>query len=760
MDIVRFTWSRMFSVVLMAVLVQPMTAENASGQLQTFPDVSGYQGVKPRPPGAPDPPPPGGCVEGPGPVKTAGSFVYDGGGATDINGDLYCFSSGDGGWETVTTQYGQFKLQTLADKWPDGEYSVDSLGRQIYSYNTYEGFLRNPVNDDVQVTALEPLSRVARSAAPAVVEVFGDRCFFKPVDATREPGWTITQTPSTGFFVSANVVVTDVQAVRKLELTSHGGTDMGWGEAPFTANPFSCAEQEAYEASVRSPNERSVWEQGRGPFVRLFDGRWAAGRVLAKNADIAVIELERVTSNGDTLVDTWEAWSPASAPGDPLPLSPTGTVTGGVVAIHHPLEARENGGWHVTTASVVACDALPQMWNRLALDLYSDRTSEGAPVLDAQGYVVGILDQCCVEEHPDICKPDRYRGKNTLGVLSEFLAAPARMSSMITVDAVRTFILGAASGTAVAPAKTTPSWILNPVTSSGAAFEVMDWGQEFTASGFPKSQLTSDAFNVAHQATVMFMRQTGCVLCAENAALTGDFAVTCLCTGFAVTNDLIVTNAHCVPVLNIGDATTFRTAAGQDVEAVLIGKTSIDGIGTDIHGREYDMVARGDVALLRTRQSMVLTPVKLADSDQLEQFDPVLSVGHPAIMARTGPYVTTAGHVMGFNVQYPQDLQIKLPAHKGASGSGVFNLAGEVVGQVTNGGHFFLGEMNTTLINNYGRRALTIMTESFFLNLNPAPFKVSPYVPVARGKSTGGAPSNYIRTMVEKWAPGELAAAH
>ena len=743
----------------MAVLVQPMTAENASGQVQTSPDFSGYQGGS-RPPGAPDPPPPGGCVEGPGPVKTAGSFIYDGGGATDINGDLHCISSGDGGWETVTTQYGQFKLQTLADKWPDGEYSVDSLGRQIYSYNTYEGFLRNPVNDDVQVTALEPLSRVARSSAPAVVEVFGDRCFFQPpANSTQEPGWTITQTPSTGFFVSANVVVTDVQAVRKLvRQFDNKGTDMGWGEAPFTANVSSCAEQEAYEASVRSPNERSVWEQGRGPFVRLFDGRWAAGRVLATNTDIAVIELERVTSNGNTLVDTWEAWSPASAPGDPLPLSPAGTVTGRVVAIHHPLEARENGGWHMTTGSVVACDALPQVSNRLALDLYSDRTSEGAPVLDAQGYVVGILDQCCVEEHPDVCKPDRYRGKNTLGVLSEFLAAPARMSSMITVDAVRTFILGAASGTAVAPAKTTPSWVLNPVTSSGAAFEVMDWGQGFTASGFPKSQLTSDAFNVAHQATVMFMRQTGCVLCAENAALTGDFAVTCLCTGFAVTNDLIVTNDHCVPMLNIGDATTFRTAAGQDVEAVLVGKTSIDGIGTDIHGREFDMFARGDVALLRTRQRMVLTPVKLADSDQLEQFDPVLSVGHPAIMARTGPYVATAGHVMGANVQYPQDLQIKLPAHKGASGSGVFNLAGEVVGQVTNGGPYYWGEMTTTLIRNYGRRALTIMTEPFFLNLNPAPFEVSPYVPVARGKSTGGAPSNYIRTMVEKWAPGELAA--
>ena len=42
------------------------------------------------------------------------------------------------------------------------------------------------------------------------------------------------------------------------------------------------------------------------------------------------------------------------------------------------------------------------------------------------------------------------------------------------------------------------------------------------------------------------------------------------CTGVAVTKYLIVTNDHCVPTLKIGDATTFRIAAGQDVEAELL----------------------------------------------------------------------------------------------------------------------------------------------------------------------------------------------
>ena len=163
------------------------------------------------------------------------------------------------------------------------------------------------------------------------------------------------------------------------------------------------------------------------------------------------------------------------------------------------------------------------------------------------------------------------------------------------------------------------------------------------------------------------------------------------------------------------------------------------------------------MALLRTKQRMDLTPVALGDSDQLKRFDPVLSVGHPAVMARSGPYVTTVGHVLGHNAYQSNQLFTKLLAHKGSSGSGIFNPAGELVGQVAFGGHYFQAELETVLVNEYGRRTLTIMTEEFYLNLNPIPFEVSSYVPIGRGEATGGAPSNYIRELVEKWAPGELA---
>ncbi len=76
---------------------------------------------------------PANCEAGPGNSTLPGSFIYDGGGATDINNDVTCFAVGDGDWKTVTTSYGQFKKQSLADKWPDGEYFVED-DRQHYNH--------------------------------------------------------------------------------------------------------------------------------------------------------------------------------------------------------------------------------------------------------------------------------------------------------------------------------------------------------------------------------------------------------------------------------------------------------------------------------------------------------------------------------------------------------------------------------------------------------------------------------------------------
>ena len=379
-----------------------MTAKNASGPLQTFPGVPGGPGGS-HPPGAPHPPPPGGCGAGPGPVKTAdsyltgdlapaepvavwsintrkrrghlvwsfrdhrlasptaitdntdrgfsmrhtfqtlflivfvfltgsgmaypqssgctgepnetgapGSFIYNGGGTTDLAGNVTCFDASSGTWKTVTTEYGQFQVQTLADQWPDGDVIAQPDGTEYRSMAVYEGFRRVVTNDAVNFATLDPISRIARHSAPAVVEVFGDRClqyipasYGVPASGT----WDIGVKPFSGFFVNSSTIVTAAGVSNKIAFDPEAGS---WGAGGYGQSQQSCSELEAMGPTTTS------WEQGAGPFVRLFDGRWASGSIVASNDNVAVIRLERVTSDGDTLVSTWAPWNPALAPGDPL----------------------------------------------------------------------------------------------------------------------------------------------------------------------------------------------------------------------------------------------------------------------------------------------------------------------------------------------------------------------------------------------------------------------------------------------------------
>lgn len=689
----------------------------------------------------------GGCATGPASTGTAGSFAYVGRGTTDVNGNALCFSAGSGDWQTISTEYGTFRMQTLADQWPDGESYDSGDGSENFTINQYDGYRRIVDYDTVSLSELDPMGRVARSSAPAVVEVFGDRCLQGPTEWT-DGMWRISTAPTTGFFVSNDVIVTSAKATKKLTFEEDKGK---WGADGYLVSQLSCSE---YAAQMGG-----TWEEGQGPFIRLFDDRWASGTVVASDSNIAVIKLTAVTSNGNTLANTWAPWTDASIPGDPLPFAPSGAASGSVLAIHHPFDGRRTGGWHLTVGPVVSCDKLSSQMpgNRFAVDLYTDNGSVGGPILDGQGFVLGVITDEASTGHPDVCKEDIYRGRNTLGILSSFLAAPPSMTGVIPVDEFRTLVLANTTGTANAPASTAPAWPANALTLDQARFEVVDWGDQFTASGFPKTGLDSDAFDIARQATVMFTRQAGCAVCEENAR-NNDFSVTCLCTGVAITNHLIMTNNHCVAELDVGQEATFRTYEGQDVNAVLIGKSSIDGNPNDINGREYDPVERGDVALFRTTQRMALTPARLANSDLLRQYDPVLSVGHPAAMSRSGPFVTTAGSFVSEDPLYEGMQYYILPVSGGSSGSGIFNLQGELIGQLQGGGVYSSGERTTILRTKYGRRALEINTDILNVELNPEPFEVSPYVPIATGIMTLGAPSNYIRTLVERWAPGELAA--
>ena len=141
------------------------------------------------------------------------------------------------------------------------------------------------------------------------------------------------------------------------------------------------------------------------------------------------------------------------------------------------------------------------------------------------------------------------------------------------------------------PAPTISGDVIRPAVSleSYHRFDVPLFGEDFTVSGFPLSELNSGAIDIAKQATLAFIRETGCPTCDENR-LNKNFDVPCICTGFAVTENLIVTNDHCVSSLSIGSKTTFRTFYGQDVEAELVGKTSLDG-ETELNQRYADIYA-------------------------------------------------------------------------------------------------------------------------------------------------------------------------
>ena len=168
---------------------------------------------------------------------------------------------------------------------------------------------------------------------------------------------------------------------------------------------------------------------------------------------------------------------------------------------------------------------------------------------------------------------------------------------------------------------------------------------------------------------------------------------------------------------------------------------------------------KADVALLRTQEAMQLTPIKFADSATLNRRQPVINVGHPNIMLRSGPFVTSAGSFVGHNVTDRTLLHYNLPSSPGSSGSGVFNLNGELVGQIAWGTTGFWGAEESWVVSEFEAEATTIDATKLFYPLRPRPFLSGPNVQIELGQSAKGASSNHIKALIEYWAPGELPAA-
>ena len=150
---------------------------------------------------------------------------------------------------------------------------------------------------------------------------------------------------------------------------------------------------------------------------------------------------------------------------------------------------------------------------------------------------------------------------------------------------------------------------------------------------------------------------------------------------------------------------------------------------------------------------MKLVPLKIADSSTLERWQPLITVGHPSVMTRTGPWVTGVGSFLGADYFTRTAQAYNLPASGGASGSAVVNLKGELVGQIANGGVAAGIEARTVLPEKYNLFAVELWVD--VLDTPPVPYSRYPGIPVSPQVSSG-APSNYIKEMIDKWAPGEL----
>lgn len=714
-------------------------------------------------------------------------FVYQSKCTVNTQNQEVCFTEEEAGFQTVTVQgagsgasvpgfqktaadFGVIKVQSIAAQWPDGEVFEDAQGQKSFSINRYDGYQQNRVADAVAYESLSAIGQSGRWGAKAVVQVYADRCLLNQ-NGTKD--WRFASLPRSGFFIAEDLVLTDKRSSVNFEMDPSGGGTWIGGVSPLPENPSEPMTCQALVDFFFQGAENISIEVGAGPFIQTFDGVWGAGKVVAEDDNFALIQVTKGSLDKDTLVSSWRSWEAIDKQTAVLQLAPEDARDGTLVAIHHPVDGRDAGGWHLTTGAIIKnCEETFYLdgyrggvSDVFAIDFWSDGGSAGAPILNEQGLVVGMV-KTDYPAVPDECYDMAYTGKNSLGVLSTFFADPKKSTVALGSEALKTFVSNydADQNAIKEPASKVNDdtvWPVSGVTLATTNYEVIDYGDSFTESGFPKSEMSSPAFDVAKQATVMFLKENGCTNCASGL-ITEDFSDTCLCTGFAVSKNLIVTNDHCTTSLFPNDETTFQTFQGQVVNARLVNRSGLDtgtiyrALLSNPQNADQEGAHNGDVALLRTDQDMDLVPITFSDSTKLVRREPLITVGHPAIMLRSGPYVTSGGAFIGLNMDERSTLHYTLPASGGASGSGVFDLNGGLVGQIAYGGTGYRAAEETWIKSELNKQALEVSPSDVFFDLQPRPFLIGPKVQIGLGRSTSGASSEYIKALVEYWAPDEL----
>ena len=126
---------------------------------------------------------------------------------------------------------------------------------------------------------------------------------------------------------------------------------------------------------------------------------------------------------------------------------------------------------------------------------------------------------------------------------------------------------------------------------------------------------------------------------------------------------LILPNAH---VVEGADAVHVRTAAGEDIDAKVV--------GTD---------PDNDVALVRAVDARALRPAPLGDSDKGRGGDLGVAIGNPRGLHHTGTTGVISAKARGLDDSGVEFLQTDAAVNPGSSGGPLLNLNGEVVGLMT-----------------------------------------------------------------------------